>query len=96
MNFYMCGKLIMRLPQEFECAITIILKRLDVVGWHGFTHSGGLQQCCQGSALYFPHLDDLLVTINPKVCEVPPLHLLIVFKSLLLLIVFKFLLVVGR
>jgi hypothetical protein len=40
MNFYMCGKLINRLPLLFECIITIILKILDVMGCHGFTHSG--------------------------------------------------------
>jgi hypothetical protein len=53
-----------------------------------FHSQWGLQQCRQGSTLYFPHLDDLLVTIHLEVREVLPLHLL--------LIIFKFLLVVGR
>ena len=57
-----------------------------------FHSQWGLQQCRQGGALYFPHLDDLLVTIYPEVREVLPLHLLLQ----LLFIIFKFLLVVGR
>jgi hypothetical protein len=42
MNFCMCSELIHRLSHEFECVTTIILNRLDIVGWHSFTHSG----CC--------------------------------------------------
>lgn len=68
-----------------------------------FTYSGMLLQGHQGSELYFPLLDDLLVVIYHEVREVSTLCLL-TFLSLLpvellvqlLHVVFKFLMVVSQ
>jgi hypothetical protein len=60
----MCEKLIHRLD-EFECVIIIILKRLDIVGWHIFTHSGDLRRMQERRNIDLSLLDNLLD--NPPV-----------------------------
>lgn len=89
MIFCMCNELINRLPYEFECVITIILKRLDVVR---LTY---IRRRCDRSKRYqvtFPLPDDLLMLVHLEVCQVLRLGLL----NQLSFVVLEFLLTFSR